>query len=218
MIGYEFNYSTTTMKDIDALSCNINPLIHQYLVTASIIDCDDIISRPFYVQTSCKSFCIHINSYLLFYLWTFYSPSHSSSFTSEPINIVFIHVPVYYLKFLSLLRKLHGSLSILLFSFWLSLSYLAWYFITYFAFETSTLHFCISSFLPSDSTLKYTTFSNFYYHLNRLHHSLSYNLLSNINEQQISQHRVRFSDYTQPQKIYLNPPVSFINRQKLLRN
>ena len=35
------------MKDIDVLSRNINSIIHQYLVTASIIWCDDLKSRPF---------------------------------------------------------------------------------------------------------------------------------------------------------------------------
>ena len=67
--------------------------------------------------------------------------------------------------------------------------------VTHFSFEISTLHCRISSFYSADSTLKYTTILYFYYHLNRLHHSLSYNPSSNIKEQHIYQHRVRFFNH-----------------------
>ena len=44
--------------------------------------------------------------------------------------------------------------------------------VTYFTFESSTLHYPISFFLPAYSTLQYTTLPHFYYNLNRLHYSL----------------------------------------------
>ena len=50
LFGYDFSIfhrSVIMMKDINVLSRNINSIIHQYLVTASIIRCDDLKSRSF---------------------------------------------------------------------------------------------------------------------------------------------------------------------------
>ena len=165
------------MKNVDATSSHIDPLIHTYLIVTFIMRTDDVHQRHLF--------------YKFDFFWNFSNPHHVKYVDILPghttIYIVLYHTFVWFLLGFSIHNtSVSSSLSRVFVSpkdiTWLLFNSVIHSFrsqlaswtdgiFKYYILETITLHYRVNFYISSGSFGRFTILSHFYYLLHRLHHS-----------------------------------------------
>ena len=165
------------MKDVDGAYRHIDPLIHRYLVEATVMRSKDIMLRPFVynvnvfsqwsnprhfsqhdVSTAIETVStIPTPSVFYHYLIRGFSPLQSIPAQTHISSLTWIVVPpndVVWLSFDSVVHSLGSH-----FLSWPDIN------VKHYMLETSELHFRIASSFNSHSSIRFTTLYHIFHHL-----------------------------------------------------